>query len=63
MPRKIKVVEIEPTKPEEPEEVTPVMEEKEMPEEIIVDFNHATKGSKIENNNAIYAVCFYLLKH
>ena len=55
MPRKIKVVEIEPSKPEEPEEVTPAIEEqpltpedKPQPDEIIVDFNHATRVSKIE---------------
>lgn len=55
MPRKIKVVEIEPSKPEEPEELTPAIEEqpltledKPQPDEIIVDFNHATRVSKIE---------------
>ena len=55
MPRKIKVVEIEPSQPEEPEELTPAIEEqpltledKPQPDEIIVDFNHATRVSKIE---------------
>ena len=55
MPRKSKVVEIEPSKPEEPEELTPAIEEqsltledKPQPDEIIVDFNHATRVSKIE---------------
>ena len=55
MPRKIKVVEIEPNRPEEPEELPPAIEEqpltledKPQPAEIIVDFNHATRVSKIE---------------
>ena len=55
MPRKIKVVEVEPSKPEEPEELTPAIEEqpltledKPQPDEIIVDFNHATRVLKIE---------------
>ena len=55
MPRKIKVVEIEPSKPEEPEELPRAIEEqpltledKPQPDEIILDFNHATRVSKIE---------------
>ena len=31
MPRKIKVVEIEPSKPEEPEELPPTLEEQPLP--------------------------------
>jgi hypothetical protein len=55
MPRKIKVVEFEPSKPEEPEDLPPAIEkqpltheDKPQPDEIIVDFNHATIVLKIE---------------
>ena len=71
MPRKIRVVETEPSKPEEPQEFPPAIEEqpltledKPQPDEIIVDFNHATRVSKLEKqNSAIYVVCCYRLKH